>query len=269
MIVNPYVKNAIIEHILNYLSHTKSCTLWSLLQNYSNKEIATESEIRVVVYKLIDEGFLQVLNGKITSDDSVVKLARIPIFEKIEDQIKIVVSKPNLREISIQNIEDRNHQVNSIECFRFIISSAKSILRICSPFIQHNVLNIDAFPDFKKLLIDALNRGVEVKLLTRELNERNEEVRWLVDIADKIDKRSRLSIVDYHLQEDDGSIISSTHAKMLIADYDVAYIGSAELRKNSLIKNLEIGCMIKGSSVFGICEIFDFMFSQGDLFSET
>ena len=128
------------------------------------------------------------------------------------------------------------------------------------------MVNIDVFPDFKKLLVDALNRGVEVKLLTRELNERNEEVQWLVDIANKIDKRSKLSIVDYHLQGDDGSIISSTHAKILIADYDVAYVGSAELRKNSLIKNLEIGCMIRGSSVFGICEVFDFMFSQGDLF---
>jgi len=266
MIVNPYVENAIIEYIVNYLSDIESCTLWSLLQNYSNKEIATESEIRTVVYKLIDEGCLQLLNGKRTSDDSVVKLARYPIFKKIENEIKIVVSKPNLREISIQDIEDRNHQINSIECFRVIISSAKNTLRICSPFIQHNVLNIDAFPDLRKLLADALNRGVEVKLLTRELNERNEEVQWLVEVANKIDKRSDLSIVDYHLQEKDGSILSSTHAKILIADYDVAYIGSAELRKNSLIKNLEIGCMIRGSSVFGICEVFDFMFSQGDLF---
>lgn len=266
MIVNPYVENAIIEYILNYLNVHRSCTLWSLLQNYSSKEVATESELRTVLYKLIDEGSLKLLNGKITSDNSVVKLSRLPTFKKIKDEIKIVVSKPNLKEISIQDIEDRNSQINSIECFRFIISSAKNTLRICSPFIQHNVLNIDAFPDFKKLIVDALNRGVEVKLLTRELNERHEEVQWLVEIANKIDKGSNLSIVDYHLQEKDGSILSSTHAKILIADYDVAYIGSAELRKNSLIKNLEIGCMIRGSSVFGICEVFDFMFSQGDLF---
>lgn len=264
MIANPYVENAIRKHILNYLDEHKSCTLWILLQSYSSKEIATESEIRAVIYKLLDEGYLQLLNSRRT-DDSVLRLARRPIFLKIKDEIKIVVSKPNLKEVSIQDIEDRNHQINSIECFRFIISSAKSTLRICSPFIQHNIVDVDAFPDFRKLLIAALNRGVEIKLLTRELNERNYEVQWIVDISDKIDKRNKLSIVDYHLQENDGSIVSSTHAKILIADHDVAYIGSAELRKNSLIKNLEIGCMIRGSSVFGICEIFDFMFSQGDL----
>lgn len=266
MIVNPYVENAIIEYVLNYLSVNRSCTLWSLLQNYSRKEVATEAELRTVLYKLINEGSLKILNGKTTSDNSVVKLSRLPTLKKIKDEIKIVVSKPNLKKISIQDIEDRNSQINSIECFRFIISSAKNTLRICSPFLQQNVVNIDVFPDFKKLMVDSLNRGVEVKLLTRELNKRHEEVQWLIELANKIDKRSKLSIVDYHLQDDDGSIMSSTHAKILISDYDVAYVGSAELRKNSLIKNLEIGCMIKGSSVFGICEVFDFMFSEGDLF---
>ncbi len=264
MIVNPYVENAIMKHVTSYLDEHKSCSLWSLLQSYSSKEIATEAEIRAVIYKLIDKGYLILLNSGIT-DDSVLRLAKHPVFFEIKDEIKIVVSKPNLKEISIQDIEDRNHQINSIDCFRLIISSAESTLRICSPFIQHNIVDGDAFPDFRNLLITALNRGVEIKLLTRELKERNSEVQWIVDISEKIDKRNKLSVVDYHLQEIDGPIISSTHAKMLIADHDVAYIGSAELRKNSLIKNLEIGCMIRGSSVFGICEIFDFMFSQGDL----
>jgi phosphatidylserine/phosphatidylglycerophosphate/cardiolipin synthase-like enzyme len=62
---------------------------------------------------------------------------------------------------------------------------------------------------------------------------------------------------------EDGTIISSTHAKLIIADYDLAYIGSAELRRNSLVTNFEIGCLIRGSQVFGICEVFDFIFSRG------
>jgi hypothetical protein len=43
----------------------------------------------------------------------------------------------------------------------------------------------------------------------------------------------------------------------------MAYVGSAELRRNSLIANFEVGCLVKGPQVFGICEVFDLMFSKG------
>lgn len=264
MIVNPYVEDAIKTYVQIYLTKNDSCTMRDLLNNYSSNENATENELRAVISQLIEEGYLQILEGKKNYDNFSLCLAKPFNFNKLVNELSIVVSKPNLKEISIQGIEDRNHQINSVDCFCHIMSSAKETIRICSPFIQHNVLLSDSFPEFEKLLTNALNKGIEIRLLTRELHKRKDDVQWIIDIACKINKENSLKIVDYHLHESNGNIISSTHAKLLIADYETAYVGSAELRKNSLIINLEVGCMIKGPSVFGLCEIFDFMFSQGD-----
>jgi len=54
---------------------------------------------------------------------------------------------------------------------------------------------------------------------------------------------------------------------LLIADSSSAYIGSAELRKNSIISNFEIGCYVRGPEVAGLCEVFDLMFSKGRVWS--
>jgi phosphatidylserine/phosphatidylglycerophosphate/cardiolipin synthase-like enzyme len=169
-------------------------------------------------------------------------------------------------ELSLGSIEERNKQIDSIDCFREIISSARRTLRICSPFIQKNVLSEDSFPDLKELLVDALERNVNIRLLSRELFQgREEEVQWLVDIARELDKEENLTIVDYHLTSEQGGIVSSTHAKLLVADYDKAYVGSAELRRNSLVANFEVGCLLTGPQVIGICEVFDCMFSRGSV----
>lgn len=218
MIVNPYVEYAINTYVQMYLSKNNSCTMKDLLNNYSSNENATEHELRAVISHLIEEGYLQILEDKKNYDNFRLCLAKPLVFNKLVNELSVVVSKPNLKEISIQNIENRNHQINSIDCFCHIMSSAKKTIRICSPFIQHNVLLSDSFPEFEKLLINALNKGVEVRLLTRQLYKRRDDVQWVINIARKINKENSLKIVDYHLRESNGNIISSTHAKLLIAD---------------------------------------------------
>ena len=76
-------------------------------------------------------------------------------------------------------------------------------------------------------------------------------------------KFHNLKILRYHLSGERGTVFSSTHAKMLIADNSLAYIGSAEVRKNSILANFEVGCLISDESVFGLCEVFDLMFNMG------
>ena len=52
---------------------------------------------------------------------------------------------------------------------------------------------------------------------------------------------------------------SSNHAKLVISDDSSAYVGSAELRLNSLYKNFEVGVVIRGTNVVGLTELFDAM----------
>ena len=264
MIVNPNVEITIHEHVQNYLSECKTCSIKDLLESYSNPVQTTKSELINTLNNALRAGNLSFVDERKTWDDSIVILSKPFVFTDTKDDISIIISKPRLSELSLGNIEKRNNQFDSVDCFREIIISAKDVIRICSPFMQKNVLNGDSFPDLKQLIVDALKRNVEIKLLSRELfQRRSEEIQWIIDIADDLGKSDNFRIVDYHLLSEDGTILSSTHAKLLIADYNMAYVGSAELRRNSLIANFEVGCLVKGPQVFGICELFDLMFSKG------
>ena len=242
----------------------ETCSIKQLMRNYQTNIPTTEAELRNAISNALRTGNIQIIEKKTSWDESTLCLIRPFSINNSEENISIVISRPRLKELSLGGIEDRNKQIDSIDCFREIITSANKILRICSPFIQKNVMSDDAFPDLKQLVIDALERNVEIRLLSRELfQNRGDEVKWIIDIAKYLDKCEKLKIVDYHILSEQGGIFSSTHAKLLIADYDLAYVGSAELRRNSLVANFEVGCMIRGDNVIGICEVFDSMFFHG------
>ena len=117
--------------------------------------------------------------------------------------------------------------------------------------MQSDVIDDDAFPDLLECMSNALNRNVKVRILTRDLKTRGErEIAWILNLAKRLEKENNLSIVDYHLLSESGKILSSTHAKIIISDDKLAYIGSAELRKNSLIANFEVGCLLSGTSSY-------------------
>jgi len=100
--------------------------------------------------------------------------------------------------------------------------------------------------------------------LTREFfyrKDRQLDFKWLLNLKEKNDS-FKLKIADYHILDDVNRIKSSTHAKLVISDYNSAYIGSGEFRKNSLLANFEVGCLVEGPQVFGICEVFDLMFKN-------
>ncbi len=264
MKINPNVEIAVQKYIQEYMMVRGTCIIKELLRNYKSSTLTTEAELRNTISNALRVGNLQIVEKKTSWDESTVRLMRPFLINNSDEKISIVISRPRLKELSLGGIEDRNKQIDSIDCFREIITSANKILRICSPFIQKNVLSEDAFPELKQLIIDALERDVDIKLLSRELfRGRIEEIHWIVDLARDLGKEEKLTIVDYHILSDRGYILSSTHAKLLIADYNLAYVGSAEMRRNSLIANFEVGCLISGSEVIGICEVFDSMFSQG------
>lgn len=264
MKINPNVESSIQEYINDYFIDHKICSIKELLNSYDGSIRVTEAELRNTVNNAIISGNLQLIDKKTVWDNSSIKLIKPFTPKGHTSEISIVVSRPIFTELSLGSIGLRNKQIDTISCFRKIIGSATKKIRICSPFIQEDILNKDAFPDLKRLVRDALERDVEIRLLSRELSERHgKNVNWIIDIARSLKKEEKLIIVEYHISENK-KIKSSTHAKLLIADDSLAYVGSAELRKNSLIKNFEVGCMISNKdSVAGICEAFELMFSKG------
>jgi hypothetical protein len=267
--INPNIETAIQRYIESFLEKNGNCTITDILENFDTSIKATRAELINTLNNALVTQNLAIIDKQFPWANSTVTLKKAFSFKEDSSLNSIVISRPRLRELSLKNREKRNDLIDTITCFQQIITSSQGILRICSPFIQENVLDEGSFPELREILIDALKRDVEIRLLSRELFQgRGDEVQWIIEAAKNIGKRDKLRIVDYHLLSENGSILSSTHAKIMVADYNQAYVGSAELRKNSLVANFEVGCLIKGPHVYGICEIFDLMFSSGRIWDE-
>ncbi len=264
MKINPNVESSIQGYINDYFTNHKICSIQELLNSYNGPIRVTEAELRNTINNAVTSGNIQIINKKTPLDKSCVELSKPFTSENITSEISIVVSRPRFTELSLGSIELRNKQIDTISCFRKIIGSATKKIRICSPFIQEDILNKDAFPDIIQLFRDALERNVEIRLLSRELSKTHgKNVDWIIELAKSLKKEEKLIIVEYYISENK-KIKSSTHAKLIIADDSLAYVGSAELRRNSLLANFEVGCMISNKdAVAGICEAFEFMFSKG------
>lgn len=261
MKVNPTVEGIVRGYIESYLLTHGQSTLEELLENYNGPHV-NEAEFRNVIKNALAEGYLETS----IADGSKCKKIRLSrsFPPPAEYDFRIVISKPRLQELGLLSLQLRNDFVDSVDCFRTLIDTSRYTLRICSPFLQANVCDKEVFPDLNELLANAFNRGVSVFVLSRELfSRRGSEMAWIVELAQNLDRSQNLKIVDYHLQNTAGRVLSSTHAKLLVSDSKSAYVGSAELRKNSLNANFEVGCFITGPQVIGICEIFDAMFSAG------
>ena len=199
-----------------------SCSTADVLRNYNHSVPATEGDIRKAIRLMIKTNELFFLNPKDASDASLFSLSEtFQLSESLnESNFKIVVSKPNMREFTAKKVGDRNHQIDTIDCFINLIQTTTTCLRICSPFFQENVLT--AIPQLKMLFSNLLRNNVEIKLLTRELYtkpEKRNEIKWLVELSQNLGCRHLLKIRDYHIEDDDtNKIISGTHSKILISD---------------------------------------------------
>ncbi len=59
-----------------------------------------------------------------------------------------------------------------------------------------------------------------------------------------------------------GLLIAGLHAKMVIADSDLAYIGSWEFRRHSLMSNFEVGLLFRKDGVGNLDSIFDLIWNN-------
>lgn len=147
---------------------------------------------------------------------------------------------------------------------RAIQYSAKEELLISAPFLEEHAVLLYAD------LIRRLARDrVSVRCLTREYDSNlqvQKAVRRLADVYLSWGDPSRLQVREYHVQlgdvtdsvpsADDRFHYESVHAKIMIADNRLCYLGSAELRMNSLYANFEAGVILGGVIVRTFREAF-------------
>lgn len=129
--------------------------------------------------------------------------------------------------------------------------SEESIVLV-SPYLE--VSGMDwLFPGLE----GALERGVDLTLVSRELNEGEPNFRAierLVAVAEECD--GELTVYDYYQpRSDSDKPLYTLHSKVLLADDSTAYLGSANFTKYGFSENLEVGVVLQGSKVNQLADL--------------
>lgn len=122
---------------------------------------------------------------------------------------------------------------------RRMIGQATSELTVLVPF-----MDADGMSEIFSILERALERGVKVSILTRELGEGGRNLTVLSSLVDAAKRNNGdLELLEAVLPDD--SLIS--HAKVFSRDCgDEVYVGSANLTAASLERTIEIGVFLRG-----------------------
>lgn len=254
---NELYYNTILKKIVSSLDSVNAKFTFSELLDI-NHEIENYSETDIM--KALIWGVSQDL---ITLEYQKDNQERLFIFHKLDwkykiiDEAEIAISGPHVYNLTIRNILERNNFITTKAAFEKILLSGDRIIRISSPFFEKNITNQSGMEHFENILKIKLNSGCKIIILTREVHKRSKDFNWLIDVAKNSNFPHNLEIYDFHMINNDMIIDSSLHAKLIIADQSMAYLGSAELRFNSVYKNFEAGIVISGASVQGIVELFE------------
>ncbi|MHB1708608.1 MAG: phospholipase D family protein [Thermoplasmataceae archaeon] len=260
MIENEVHYNIIIDTIRReFGKREEGFTIQTLLYEKSLLDNVSEPDIREAVNWAINKEIITIRKSD--------KLGEVTLFfsndskwQMQSENIVLTVSTPRLSSNSIRRVVERNGFITTDSAFKQIISSAKSTIRISSPFLQKNVASEVSIPDLEEIILMAYQRGCRFVILSREVySKRASDLTWMIELSRKNGFSEKLEIFDYHKSKNGDTVDSSTHAKLIIADEEMAYIGSAELRLNSLYKNFEVGVLLKGPRIIGLVELFDSM----------
>jgi phosphatidylserine/phosphatidylglycerophosphate/cardiolipin synthase-like enzyme len=238
--------------------------LHKLKQEY---HIATNPAI---LYDLIQSGVLIKQTPAQNIEDYLFKIdfikslsffkTEILAAEVIQDYEK-KNSTPNTLEIAFaatipQKFNTSNFEFDEIyPTLIRIAAAAKHDLWIVNPFFDEYGAKY-LLPS----LIGAAKNEISIRILGREICGEPEldlilPIKCIATEFAKEGVSSYLEIRDFFQTDNNGNQIYALHTKMMIADENIAYIGSANLTKHSLRNNFEIGVILKGVGVKPLVEL--------------
>lgn len=140
---------------------------------------------------------------------------------------------------------------------RRMIFDAELEVRIANPYF-------DPSPAVVGDIASLANRGVQTKILTRETSSANANLRQsLNSMYESIDScsKNKLRVRDlYKTNSTTGQQDFATHAKIVVVDREICYLGSANLTETSLSDNFELGVILREEIVESVSSIFDDVF---------
>lgn len=136
------------------------------------------------------------------------------------------------------------------------IKTTNDSIVLMAPFFEGS-----GFKRLREVLADALERGVELTIITRYLVDRDSHNREVINtfvryLANNRGVADQVQTVDYTVWDDsvpasdrtqDGARPMFTlHAKVMLFDHDTAYVGSANVTDYGFDRYLELGVLLHG-----------------------
>jgi len=261
----------------------KGITIRELVSKTSEKYGWNRGQVRLQTIKALREGYLRILESSVDFEESIIEptdkepveetptatkttttVMEVPLkLRDIKNEVDIVATIPErLKDICHTAIQYKELS----DAFSDLIHQANKTIRLSLPFLEPNGIWI-FFDD----IVAAASKGVDFRLLTREIHEPQENTAWvrkvkalikLIELLRRYGPRGeeQIKIRDFHttlVARDFRYQFESSHAKILIVDDAIAYVGSGEWRENSLFYNFEVGVILKGPIVQALTYLYD------------
>ena len=140
---------------------------------------------------------------------------------------------------------------------RDVVGSANSRLLIVAPYISPGGLNL-----LRDSMLLAIRNGAWIRILTGDLESNNRlnrrafEALFRGEQGQLLRDRSRILICTERLPV-------LFHAKIIIADAQRGYMGSANVSVNAMDNNFEIGCALNPAQAEHLDKLVDFLEAKG------
>ncbi len=145
------------------------------------------------------------------------------------------------------------HIENTDDAFASLAASARTSLTIMTPFLD----NVGA--KWAVALFEAADRAVSKELILRFLQDSESDLypEGYPSIADDL-RRLQVKVYDFAVPRPDTTNFFETfHAKVICADGERAYVGSANLSQHSKETSMELGMLVSGSAAARVKSILD------------
>lgn len=153
------------------------------------------------------------------------------------------------------------------------IKRTSGSITIVTPFFDQT-----GFETLQGVLIDALDRDVDITIITRYLADENSYNRYVLSgfveaISAAGSGLTNLTFIDYTIWEtgvpeeertqDGASPAFTLHAKLMLFDDREAYIGSANVTDYGFDRYLELGVLLSGPPVPDLSRLVTFLIESG------
>lgn len=180
---------------------------------------------------------------------------------------EIVISYPGKNSTLEDNLQTIGYKVAHLEStkniFTYLATVASEKLVVMTPFLD------DFGADMLRRLFEQAGNGVKKVLILRFLSAATENPSYPsgYDIICEYARNNNITIYDYSIARDKNpKHLETFHAKVILSDDKLAYIGSANMNQYSFNNSMELGVLVKGGQAKQTSNILDVIMSISKIY---